>query len=116
MELKDRNACVPETLLRTIRSNEQHSTVDEHVRKPPACGDGTAADLLNWLGTCPMQVLEPWRILSAFFSLVTLTSHGPQIPMLMTTEPGLCLGQGLTLGYIGPKLTCFQDPLGAFQL
>ena len=38
--------------------------------------------------------------------------------MLLTTEPGdlLHLRQGLTLGYIGPKLTCFQDPLGAFRL
>ena len=37
------------------------------------------------------------------------------LPMLLTTVPEefLHLRQGLTLGYIGSKLTCFQDPLRA---
>ena len=39
--------------------------------------------------------------------------------MLLATEVGgsyFISRQGLTLGYIGPKLTFFQDPLGALQL
>jgi len=39
--------------------------------------------------------------------------------MLLTTEPVgyyFIYVRVLTLGYIGPKLTCFQDPLGVFRL